>query len=400
GKTIAESRGEVQKSYNILEFICGEGRRLNGETVPSEMTNTLAYTVKEPMGVVGLITPWNFPVAIPVWKIAPALVTGNTVVFKPAPQTPWTGELVTRLFLDAGLPQGVLNLVMGGDQDVGATLVNDARIKAVSFTGSNAVGNLINTQCSSRGAKVQCEMGGKNPIVVFDDADVELAAVATAQGAFGSTGQRCTATSRAIVMNNIADAFVDRVKQLAQEVVAGNGMDEKTTMGPSIDQEQMQSVLDYIDIAKNEGAALLCGGERYHDGDLAKGFFVKPTMFDHVKPEMRIAQEEAFGPVLSVIRVETPEEAIEVANNVEYGLTSSVYSNDVNRVFRFLDKIETGITHVNSPTMGGEAQLPFGGVKATGIGHREMGKTAIEFYTELKTVYIDFTGQVRQSKVY
>ena len=400
GKTIAESRGEVQKSYNILEFICGEGRRLNGETVPSEMPNTVAYTVKEPMGVVGLITPWNFPVAIPVWKIAPALVTGNTVVFKPAPQTPWTGELVTRLFLDAGLPQGVLNLVMGGDQDVGATLVNDARIKAVSFTGSNAVGNLINTQCSNRGAKVQCEMGGKNPIVVFDDADVELAAVATAQGAFGSTGQRCTATSRAIVMNNIADQFVERVKELAGEVVAGNGMDEKTSMGPSIDEEQMQSVLDYIDIAKNEGAQLVCGGERFNEGDLAKGFFVKPTMFDQVRPEMRIAQEEAFGPVLSVIRVETPEEAIEVANNVEYGLTSSVYSNDVNRVFRFLDKIETGITHVNSPTMGGEAQLPFGGVKATGIGHREMGKTAIEFYTELKTVYIDFTGQARESKVY
>jgi acyl-CoA reductase-like NAD-dependent aldehyde dehydrogenase len=400
GKTFAESKGEVQKSCNILEFIAGEGRRLNGETVPSEMTHTLAYTVREPLGVVGLITPWNFPVAIPVWKIAPALVAGNTVVFKPASLTPWTGELVSRIFLDAGLPKGVLNFVTGGGSTVGNTIVQDKRVKALSFTGSNEIGMQLYVEGAKRGAKVQCEMGGKNPIVILDDADIELAAIATVQGAFGSTGQRCTATSRAIVTNGIADAFVERVLQLTQEIVSGDGMDAATTTGPAVDASQMQTVLDYIEIAKEDGAELRCGGKRLDEGDLAKGFFVAPTLFDHVKPDMRIAQEEVFGPLLSVIRVDTPEEAIKVANNVEFGLTSSIYSNDVNKVFQFLDLIETGITHVNSPTMGGEAQLPFGGVKATGIGHREMGKTAIEFYSELKTVYIDFTGQARTSRVY
>lgn len=400
GKILAEARGEIQKSLNVLEFIAGEGRRLNGETIPSEMEDTFAYTVREPHGVVGIITPWNFPVAIPIWKIAPALVCGNTVVFKPASLTPWTAELVTRLFVDAGVPAGVVNLVTGSGREVGNTLVGDARVAALSFTGSNEVGSRLYAEGSRRNAKVQCEMGGKNPIVVLDDADIELAAVATAQGAFGSTGQRCTATSRAIVMHEVADAYVERVVQLAGEVVPGDGMDPKTTMGPSVDEGQMNTVLSYLEIAEREGAQLRCGGRRLTEGELGNGFFVAPTVYDHVSPGMRIAREEIFGPVLSVLRVDSPEEALDVANDVDYGLSSSIYTRDITRVFRFLDKIETGVTHVNSPTMGGEAQLPFGGIKATGVGHREQGRTAIEFYSELKTVYIDFTGQARQSKVY
>ncbi len=400
GKTLADARGEVQKSINVLEFIAGEGRRLNGETIPSEMADTFAYTVRVPLGVVGMITPWNFPVAIPVWKIAPALLCGNTIVFKPASLTPWTAELVTRVFVDAGVPPGVLNMVTGSGAVVGDTLVQDRRVVAVSFTGSNEIGMRLYHDAAKRGAKVQCEMGGKNPLVVLEDADVELAALATAQGAFGSTGQRCTATSRAIVVESVADAFVERVTKLAKEVVVGNGLDARTTMGPCVDDQQMQTVLKYIAVGKEEGAKLLCGGARLSDGPLAKGFFVAPTVFDRVRPEMRIAREEIFGPVLSVIRVKDLDEAIAAANDVEYGLTSSVYSRDVGRVFKFIDRIETGITHVNSPTMGGEAQLPFGGTKATGIGHREMGRTAIEFYSELKTVYVDYTGKARTSKVY
>ncbi len=403
GKTIADSRGEVQKTFNILEFIAGEGRRLCGETVASELANTLAYTVREPLGVVGLITPWNFPVAIPVWKIAPALVTGNTIVFKPAPFTPWTAGLITEIFADAGLPPGVLNMVTGPGPTVGDTMVKDKRVKAISFTGSNKVGMQIYRDVANRGAKAQCEMGGKNPIVILEDADLELAATATAQGAFGSTGQRCTATSRAIIVDDgtdFADRFVARVKEHAEALVLGEGILPSSTMGPVVAESQMRTVLEYLKIAQDDGAILVTGGARAEEGAHSKGFFIQATIFDHVKPNMRIAQEEIFGPVLSVIRVKDADEALDVANNVEYGLTSSIYSKDVNRVFRFLDRIETGITHVNSPTMGGEAQLPFGGIKATGIGHREMGKTAIEFYSELKTVYVDFTGSARTGKVY
>ncbi|MEE8408824.1 MAG: aldehyde dehydrogenase family protein [Myxococcota bacterium] len=400
GKILPESKGEVQKAYNVLEFIAGEGRRLNGETIPSEIPGTFAYTVRQPHGVVGIITPWNFPVAIPIWKIAPALVCGNTVVFKPASLTPWTGELVTRLFVDAGLPAGVLNYVTGSGGKVGDVLVNDPRVRALSFTGSNEVGTKLYTDAAKRNAAVQCEMGGKNPIVVLDDADIELAAVATAQGAFGSTGQRCTATSRAIVMESVADHYVELVVEHAKAVVAGDGMDPKTTMGPSVDESQMNTVIEYFAIGKKDGATLKCGGERLTADALGKGFFVAPTVFDNVDQSMRIAKEEIFGPVLSVIRVKDLDEALAVANDVDYGLSSSVYTRDVGRIFEFVDKIETGITHVNSPTMGGEAQLPFGGVKATGVGHREQGKTAIEFYSELKTVYIDFTGKARTSKVY
>ncbi len=399
GKIYREALGEVQKTINIVEFLAGEGRRMGGETTPSEMPNTFAYTVKQPLGVVGLITPWNFPVAIPFWKITPALVAGNTAVFKPATNTLWTATIIMEILHEAGLPAGVVNMVVGRGGDVGDEIVNNPTVQAVSFTGSNEVGNRLYEQGARRGIKVQCEMGGKNPIVVLEDADVDLAVEATAQGAFGSTGQRCTATSRAIVVEEIADQFVEKLKARAAKMVPGDGLEEKSTMGPSVDEWQMKAVLEGIEKAKSE-AKLVCGGGRLTEGALGKGFFVAPTVFDQVPPDSFLAQEELFGPVLAVIRVKNLEEALKVANGVRYGLSSSIYTNDSNRVFRFIDDIETGITHVNSPTMGGEAQLPFGGMKATGVGTREQGKVAIDFFTELKTVYIDYTGQKRDSNIY
>lgn len=400
GKTFSESLGEVQKSLNLLEFMAGEGRRIAGETLPSEMAATFCYTVRQPLGVVGLITPWNFPVAIPIWKLAPALVSGNTVVFKPATLTPWCAVRIVEFFEQAGLPKGVLNLVIGPGGAVGDTIVADSRVKAVSFTGSNEVGCNLYTQGARRLLKVQCEMGGKNPVVVLEDADLELAVTGCAQGAFGSTGQRCTATSRVIVMESIADEFVKRLVEKAKAVVVGHPLAKGVTMGPSVDEKQLKTVLDYIAIGTAEGARLLTGGRRMTDGALRSGFFVEPTVFDHVSPRMRIAQEEIFGPVVAVIRVKTFEEAMEAANGVEFGLSSSIYSNDNARIFRFLDEIETGITHVNSPTVGGEAHLPFGGMKGTGVGPREQGREAIHFYTEVKTAYIDYTGRKRDTNIY
>jgi alpha-ketoglutaric semialdehyde dehydrogenase len=346
--------------------------------------------------VVGIITPWNFPVAIPLWKMAPALVCGNTIVFKPATNTPWTACIMMEIFHEAGVPSGVVNMVLGPGRAVGDEIVTNEHVKAISFTGSNQVGLDINKRGAERGIKIQCEMGGKNPILIMEDADLDLAVEATVQGAFGSTGQRCTATSRAVVLEEIADEFVEKLVARTRQLRMGNGLDSNVDVGPSVDESQHNTVLEYIEIAKNEGAKLLVGGNRIE----GPGYFTEPTVFDHVKPNMRIAQEEVFGPVLSVIRVHNFEEAIEVANNIEFGLSSSLYTRDINRVFRYLDKIETGITHVNSPTMGGEAHLPFGGLKGTGVGGREQGKYAIDFYTEVKTVYIDYTGQKRTSKVY
>lgn len=397
GKILRESLGEVQKAINIVEFIAGEGRRLGGMTRPSELANTFCYTVRVPLGVVSLITPWNFPVAIPLWKIAPAILAGNTVVLKPATLTPGTAVMLMEIFEEAKLPAGVVNLVLGSGGEVGDELVENPAIKAVSFTGSNEVGCQLYVQAAKRHVKVQCEMGGKNPIVVLDDADLELAAESTAQGAFGSTGQRCTATSRVVIDEKVADRFVDLLKKKAEGMQIGDGLDSSVTMGPSVDEGQMKKVLEYIEIGKTaDGATLVCGGKRAG----VDGWFVEPTIFDHVKMSMRIAREEIFGPVISVIRVRGLEEAIEAANAVEYGLSSSIYTNDIGRIFKFIDCIETGITHVNSPTMGGEAQLPFGGVKATGIGSREMNEEAFDFFTELKTVYIDYTGKKRDTNVY
>ena len=397
GKTWGEARGEVMKAANIIEFMAGEGRRIGGSTLPSELPRTFVYTVKQPLGPVAIITPWNFPIAIPCWKMAPALIAGNTIVFKPATLTPWTAQRTIELLEEAGLPPGVVNLIYGSGAAVGDQLVRHKAIRAVSFTGSNEVGTHVYTEGAKRLLKVQCELGGKNPLVVLEDADLELAAVATAQGAFGSTGQRCTATSRAIVIDSVADKFVELLEALAKKVVVGDPLQDGVTMGPSVDPGQFKTVLDYLDVARGEGAKLVTGGKRT---GADHGLFVEPTIYDGVKHSMRIAREEIFGPVLSVIRVKDFDEAVHVANDVDFGLSSSLYTNDVNRMYRFVDLIETGIVHVNSPTVGGEAQAPFGGMKGTGVGTREQGAVAIDFYTELKTVYADYTGTKRTTNIY
>ena len=400
GKTIAESRGELQRSINVAEFCAGESRRLNGETIQSELPLNFAYTLRQPLGVVACVTPWNFPVAIPVWKIAPALVAGNTVVFKPASLTPATAVRIVEIFEEAGIPKGVLNLILGSGSEAGDEIIKHKAIRAVSFTGSNEIGIRLYEQVSSRGAKIQCEMGGKNPVVVLEDADLDLAVESTAQGAFGSSGQRCTATSRAVVVDGIADEFVSRIVERANSMRIGNGSDANTEMGPSVDESQFKTVLNYIEIGRDDGAELKCGGQRATGDGLDKGYFVHPTVFDHVTTDMRIAREEIFGPVLSVLRVKDFDEAMQVANDSEYGLSSSIFSNDAGRIFRFVDEIETGMTHINSPTTGGEAHIPFGGIKSTGIGDREQGSTALDFYTELKVVYVDYTGRKRQGNLY
>ncbi|HEX8142560.1 MAG TPA: aldehyde dehydrogenase family protein [Pyrinomonadaceae bacterium] len=400
GKTISESRGELQRSINVAEFCAGEARRLNGETIQSELPANFAYTIRQPLGVVACVTPWNFPVAIPVWKIAPALVAGNSVVYKPASLTPATAVRITEIFEEAGLPKGVLNLILGSGSEAGDEIIAHPAVKAVSFTGSNDVGIRLYEQVSRRGAKIQCEMGGKNPVVIMEDADLDLAVESTAQGAFGSSGQRCTATSRAVVVNEIADEFVRRIVARAQNMRIGPGDDPQTEMGPSVDENQFKTVLSYIEIGREDGAHLACGGERATGDGLDKGYFVRPAVFDHVTPDMRIAREEVFGPVLSVLRVKDFDEAMMVANDSEYGLSSSIFTNDAARIFRFVDEIETGMTHINSPTTGGEAHIPFGGIKATGIGDREQGSTALDFYTELKVVYVDYTGRKREGNLY
>jgi alpha-ketoglutaric semialdehyde dehydrogenase len=400
GKTIGESRGELSRSINVAEFCAGEARRLNGETIQSELPANFAYTIKQPHGVVALITPWNFPVAIPIWKLAPALVAGNTVVLKPAESTPATAVRIVEIFEEAGVPKGVLNLVLGKGADIGEFIANHAAIKAVSFTGSTEIGIKLYGQCAARGAKVQCEMGGKNPVVVMDDCDMDLAVESTAQGAFGSTGQRCTATSRAVVIDKIADEFVERIVERAKKLRLGDGANSETEMGPSVDEKQFKTVLKYIDIGREDGAEMLCGGQRATGDGLDDGYFVEPTVFDRVTPDMRIAREEIFGPVISVLRVKDFDEAMRVANDSDYGLSSSIFTNDASLVFRFVDEIETGMTHINSPTTGGEAHIPFGGIKMTGIGEREQGSTSLDFYTELKVVYVDYTGRKREGNLY
>jgi acyl-CoA reductase-like NAD-dependent aldehyde dehydrogenase len=399
GKTLKDALGEVQKSVNILDFMAGEGRRIGGETLPSELPKNFAYTLKQPLGVVAAIAPWNFPVSIPVWKIAPALIAGNTVVFKPATLTPFTGAKVVQIFEQAGVPAGVLNMIVGSGREVGDELLQHPDVRAISFTGSNEVGCELYAQGARRMKKCQCEMGGKNPLVILSDADLPLAVESTVFGAFASTGQRCTATSRVIIEEAVADRFVQLLVQRTAKLRTGNGLDPGIDLGPAVDESQLKTDLHYVEVGKKE-AKLLLGGERLTGGSYDRGYFVPPTIFDHVAPDSTIAQDEIFGPVLSVIRVRNFDEALHVANSVRYGLSSSLYSNDAAKIFEFIDRIETGITHVNSPTVGGEAQLPFGGMKATGVGLREMGSVAIDFFTELKAVYIDFTGSKRESNIY
>lgn len=398
GKTLTEAKGEVRRAVNIMEYIAGEGRRIAGETIYSELPSNFAYTIKQPLGVVACITPWNFPIAIPVWKIAPALVAGNTVVFKPATALPATSTRLVEILVEAGIPAGVLNMVIGSGSEAGDEIINHPAVSGVSFTGSNEIGIKLYEQVARRGAKALCEMGGKNPMLVMEDADIDLAADATAKGAFGATGQRCSATSRAIVVESVADEFVEKLVKRANEIVVGNGMDEATNMGPIVDKSQYDNVLRYIDSGREDGAEMLCGGAM--NGDGPNGFFIRPTVFDHVTSDMLIAREEIFGPVLAVMRVKDFDEAMAVANDSEYGLTSAIFTKDNSRVFRFVDEIETGVTHINSPTVGGEAHIPFGGVKATGVGGRELGSTSLDFYVDLKIVYVDYTGEKRTATFY
>lgn len=400
GKNLSEARGEVMKTINTLEFTASEGRRPTGEVIPSEMPNTFLYTSRSPLGVVGIITPWNFPLCIPAWKIGPALLEGNTIVFKPASLTPSCATELVKVFEQAGLPPGVLNLVYGSGSTVGNAIVQDPRVRAISFTGSNQVGSELNAAAAKRLAKTQLEMGGKNPIIVLSDAHLDQAVEATLQGAFGSTGQRCTATSRAIVEKSIHAEFVQKLVARIRTIKVGDGLLDPQAMGPVVDEKQMKCVLDAIQTAKKEGAVLLCGGEQVSSGSPDSGYFIAPTLFDHVKPSMSLARDEIFGPVLAVIPVSDFQEAIQVANAVEYGLSSSIYTQNIQNVMNYADQIETGILHINSPTVGGEVQAPFGGVKATGIGGREMGSTGPEFFCEVKTVYIDYNSTVRKGNLY
>lgn len=391
GKILKESKGEGLKGISLLEYYAGEGFRMSGKTLPSEARDTFTYTIRRPLGVVGLISPWNFPWAIPVWKSAPALVAGNTVVFKPAELTPATAALLTEIYEEAGMPAGVFNMVVGRGSTVGEAIVNAPEIRAVSFTGSNAVGSALYVKAAKRGAKVTCEMGGKNAVIVLPDADLDKAAAAIHNGAFGSTGQRCTATSRVIAAPQIKAALVERLVEKARAIKVGPGLDESMDMGPAVDEKQWKTDLRYIEVAQQEGARLLTGGKR--PTHLDSGYFVEPTIFDEVTPTGRLFREEVFGPVLAITAAASLDEAIQFANGVEYGLTASIFTQNIDHVLRFVEETETGMVHVNEPTVGGEAQLPFGGTKSTGVGEREMAEEGLHFFSELKTVFINFSGK-------
>lgn len=394
GKVLKEAKGEVMKGISLLEFYAGEGFRMHGKTIPSEARDTFTYTIRRPLGVVGLIAPWNFPWAIPVWKSAPALVAGNTVIFKPAELTPATATLLTAIYEEAGLPPGVFNMLVGSGSVVGEALVNSPALRAISFTGSNEVGGALYAKAAQRGAKVTCEMGGKNAVIVMADADLDKAAIAIHGGAFGSTGQRCTATSRVIAAPSIKDKLLERLVEGAQKIKIGSGLDETVDMGPAVDEKQWKTDLDYLRIGGEEGARLVIGGKKPEH--LGKGYFVEPTIFDNVRPHMRIFKEEIFGPVLSVTTAKSLEEALQFANCVEYGLTTSIFTENVDTIMNFVEEVETGMVHVNEPTIGGEAQLPFGGTKATGVGEREMAEEGLNFFTELKTVFINYSGKAER----
>lgn len=395
GKILKEARGEVLKGISLLEYYAGEGFRMHGKTLPSESRDTFTYTVRQPLGVVGLIAPWNFPWAIPVWKSAPAIVAGNCVVFKPAELTPATSALLAEIYDEAGLPPGVFNMLVGTGAEVGEAMVLAPELRAISFTGSNRIGGALYVKCAQRGAKVTCEMGGKNAVIVMPDADLDKAAIAIHGGAFGSTGQRCTATSRVIVHPDVKGALVDRLVAAAQKMKLGPGLDDTTDMGPSVGDSQWQTVMDYIKVGQGEGARMLTGGTRPQS--LSHGYFVEPTIFDGVSPSMRIFKEEIFGPVLSVATATSLDEALRFANGVEYGLTTSIFTENISSVMKFVDDVETGMVHVNEPTVGGEAQLPFGGTKSTGVGEREMAEEGLNFFTELKTVFINYSGKAERS---
>jgi len=399
GKVLDEGRGDVQEGIDMAKYIAGEGRRLFGETVPSELRDKWAMMVRQPIGVVGLITPWNFPVAIPSWKLFPALLCGNTVVFKPAEDTPACATRLVELFEEAGLPPGVLNLVTGYGPEAGAPIVEDERVRMISFTGSSVVGREIASRAGRALKKVMLELGGKNAMIVMPDADLALALEGALWGAFGTTGQRCTATSRIIVHRDVAERFTDELIERARDLKVGPGLEPDTDIGPLINQQQLETVDKYTEIGRQEGASLRLGGKILRGGAYDRGFFYSPTIFDNVVYRMRIAQEEIFGPTVAILPVSSYEEAVTVANSTEYGLSSSIYTQDVNTAFRAMRDLEAGITYVNAPTIGAEIQLPFGGVKATGNGHREAGTSAIKEFTEIKSIYVDYSGKLQRAQI-
>ena len=390
GKTIAESKIEIDAAIKEMEFQIHEGVRLGGQTVASAFEGVFAYSVRQPLGVVSIISPWNFPFNVPGRKGTPALMAGNTVVFKPASLTPQTGLKFVELFIEAGLPPGVLNFITGGGSTVGDEMITHPAIKAISFTGSTAVGRSIHQKAAQIMARTQLEMGGKNPLVVLEDADLELAAKSAVTGAYACAGQWCTSTSRVVVVKRIAAEFIERVRSLASALVVGDGRDSKTTMGPVCGTEQLKGILNYIEIGKREGARLLLGGNRLTGPAYDKGCFIAPTLFADVTPSMTIAREEIFGPVLSILEAADFEQAIEIANGVEFGLASSIYTSDLGKAFTFLERTEVGLTHVNLVTALKEPQLSFGGIKASGYGIPEAGKTGIEFFTEHKVAYVKY----------
>ena len=388
GKTLVESRGEVDRAIGCMDFAAGEGVRLVGRTIPSVGTTAFNFTVREPLGVVGLITPWNFPVSIPAWKIAPALVAGNTVVFKPSPLTPITAKLVVDCFIDAGVPAGVINLVFGAT-DVGLELTENPGVKAVSFTGSTHVGKAVYKQTAAHTGRCLMEMGGKNPFVVLADADLALAAKQAALGAFGSTGQRCTATSRIIVEAGVRAEFERLLVAEVAKIVVGDGMKPETAMGPCADENRRKEVLAFIDSAKAQGGTVLTGGHALTDGAFAHGHFVAPTVITGVTRDFKLFREEAFGPLLAVTEARDYDHALELANDCDFGLSSSIFTTDLNKAMRFTRESEAGMVHVNVNTTYSEPHMPFGGYKDSGFGGREAGWEAIEFFTEWKTVYIE-----------
>jgi len=399
GKVLAETRGDTQEGIDTAFYMAGEGRRLFGITTPVELPNKFGMAIKRPIGVAGLITPWNFPMAIPTWKAFPALVAGNTVVIKPATYTPATVCELGLLLEEAGIPKGVYNIVCGAGRTVGEAILTHADIGVISFTGSSEVGRRINEVAGKQLKRVSLELGGKNGQIVLADADLELALEGVLWGAYGTTGQRCTATSRLILDEKIHDKFVQMLVDRAAKLKLGNGLDESVQVGPCVSAAQRDSVHAYVEIGKKEGAQCVLGGSFYEEGAAKKGYFYRPTVFTGVTPKMRIAKEEIFGPVLSVLKVKGADEAIAVLNDTPYGLSSSLYTRDVNVAFKAIEEIDAGITYINGPTIGAEVHLPFGGVKDTGNGHREGSFTVFDIFTEWKSVYVDYSGKLQRAQL-
>lgn len=399
GKVIEEARGEVQEGIDMAFYMAGEGRRLFGQTTPAELKDKFAMSQRVPVGVIGIITPWNFPIAIATWKSFPAIVSGNAVVWKPATETPIMAFELAKIFEEAGLPKGVLNIVFGSGNEVGNALVNHERVQVISFTGSNDVGREIAAACGRQLKKVSLEMGGKNAVIVMDDADIDLAVEGILWSAFGTSGQRCTACSRVIIHEQVKATLETRLLAKMEELTIGNGLDETIKVGPIINDRGLAKIEEYIQIGKKEGAKLLAGGHALTEGAKQDGNYFAPTLFTDVSSTMRIAQEEIFGPVVSLIPVKSFEEAIEVNNSVSFGLSSSIFTNDVNRVFRAQRDLDTGIVYVNAGTTGAEIHLPFGGTKGTGNGHRDSGVQALDVFTEWKAIYVDYSGKLQRAQI-